>query len=248
MKKLNQILPLTLIAILVFTMGVFSRETLKIEPVMANIGTNKTNTITATGEGVVKVKPDIANITMGVRIENKDARTAQTKNAEKMDQVIAALKKMGIADKDIQTSNYSIYPQYDWEAKGGSKIIGYTVENTIKITVRDITKVGDVLDIGVEEGANVSSGIQLSIADTEKYYQEALKQAVNNAKGKATAIGEAIGVTIKIPSSITEQSVGGRSVIYAEDLQMNVRKEMDRTPIQTGELDIRALVEVSYSY
>jgi len=246
MKKYTKILSTTLIVAGLLTVGFTGRELFKAEPVMAD--SVKVNTITAMGEGIVKVKPDIAYITMGVRTENKDAKVAQTSNAEKMDQVIVALKKMGIEEKDIQTSNYSVYPQYDYEAKGGEKIVGYTVENTVRITVRDILKVGDVLDIGVEQGANVSNGIQFSVADTEKYYQEALKQAVKNARGKAEAMGEAIGVTLKNPSSIVEQSSGGGNIIYADRAAVKESLQMASTPISTGELDITAIVEVSFQY
>lgn len=247
MKKLRTILSTTLMVAGLLTVGFTGKELFKAEPVMAAIESNRVNTITARGEGVVKVKPDIAYITMGVRTENKDAKVAQTSNAEKMDKVIAALKKMGIEEKDIQTSNYSVYPQYNYEAKGAEKIVGYTVENTVKITVRDILKVGDVLDTGIEQGANVSSGIQFSISDTEKYYQEALKQAVKNARGKAEAMGEAIGVTLKNPSSIIEQSSGGSNIIYADRAYLKEEAQI-ATPISTGELDVKAIVEVSYQY
>lgn len=248
MKKLTKILSTTLIVAGLLTVGFTGRELFKAEPAMAALDSAKANTITSRGEGVVKVKPDIAYITMGVRTENKDAKVAQTSNAEKMDKVIAALKKMGIEEKDIQTSNYSVYPQYDYEAKGAEKIVGYVVDNTVMITVRDILKVGDVLDIGVAEGANVSNGIQFSISDTEKYYQEALKLAVKNARGKAEAMGEAIGVTLKNPSSIVEQSSGGSNIIYADRGVGIETAKMASTPISTGELDVRAMVEVSYQY
>lgn len=247
MRKGTKIISTLLIAAVVLTIGFSGREFFKGEPVMAKTEVSNENVITVRGEGTIKVKPDIAYITMGVRTENKDAKIAQTNNAEKMDSVIAALKNMGIEEKDIQTSNYSIYPQYDYESKNGEKIIGYTVNNSVKITVRDILKVGSVFDIGIEQGANVSNGIQFSVSNTEKYYHEALKQAVNNAKGKADALAGAIGVTITNPITVVEQSSGGSFIGYgAADMLQSAKSS--RTPIEAGELDIYAAVEVSYKY
>jgi len=215
---------------------------------MADTTTSNFNKITVRGQGTIKVKPDIAYINLGVYTENKDAKIAQEENATKMNKVISALKNIGIDEKDMQTNYYYIYPIYDYQSKGGNRIVGYNVTNTITVTVRDILKVGNVLDLAIKEGANVSSGIQFSIADTEKYYNEALKQAVKNAKGKAEAIGEAIGVEIKVPVSVVEISYGGRTVVYADIEQMSAKAESVSTPVETGEMDINATVEVTYKY
>ncbi|WP_058485055.1 SIMPL domain-containing protein [Defluviitalea phaphyphila] len=246
MKNTIKILSSVFIMAILVIAGFTGKQIFTANPVMAN-EYNNINTITARGQGTIKVKPDIAYITMGVRTEHEDAETAQSDNAKKMDEVINALKEMGIEERDIQTSNYSIYPQYDYEAKGGERIIGYTVENTVNVTIRDINKVGEVLDTGVEKGANVSRGIQFSVSNTEEYYKKALKQAIENAKGKAEAMGEAINVSIKNPISVTELSSGGNNIIYADQelLQNKVNLE---TPISIGELDINASVEVVYQY
>ncbi|HOQ17165.1 MAG TPA: SIMPL domain-containing protein [Defluviitaleaceae bacterium] len=238
MKKTIKLLSVLLLAVFFTTASLSSPAVVK-----AETGINK---ITVRGEGVIKVKPDMAYITLGVRTENKDAKQAQKENANKMNQVIAAVKNMGIDEKDIQTSGYSVYPQYDYESKTGERIVGYTVTNTISVTVRDISKVGELLDLAVKEGANLSGGIQFSVSDTEKYYNEALKQAIKNAQGKAAAIGEALGVVIKAPVSVVETSYGGRSVVYADE--ESFKTNAVSTPVEIGEMDINAIVEVIYQY
>lgn len=240
---MKKILSLSLIAIFMMAISIIGSHDI----VMAQTGENEFNTITVRGEGTIKVKPDIAYISIGVLTENKDAKVAQTENATKINKVISALKDMGIEEESIQTGNYSVYPIYDYDSKGPERITGYNVNNTINVTVRDILMVGDVLDVGIKEGANMSSGIQFSVSDTEGYYHEALKQAVNNAKGKADAIGEVLGVNIQAPSSVVEISYGGRAVLYKDEAQVT-GKGLGSTPVETGELDINATVEVSYRY
>src|SRR5262245_45990296 len=115
------------------------------QPAAANDGTTE-HTVSVTGSGTAYGQPDIATIQVGVQTRNADAGTSVSENTDKMDAITAALKAMGIADKDIQTTNFSVSGQQDYDANGQpTGAVTYYVDNTVSITVRDLTTLGAVL-------------------------------------------------------------------------------------------------------
>ena len=211
---------------------------------------DEAKTISANGEGKVFVKPDIAYITIGVQTEASDAKVAQKDNAAKMDKVVKAVKTAGIEDKDVQTQQYSISPKYQYNEKPYRQdVVGYTVNNSIKITIRDISKVGDVLDKCVDSGANVTNSIQFSVTDQSKFYNEALKMAVSNAKGKAEAMASVYDIKLGAPSAISENSSGGVVYQRMENAKMmSASADSASTPIAAGDMEISANVSLTYKY
>jgi hypothetical protein len=204
--------------------------------------------LNVSGQGTVDAAPDIAYITLGVVTENENAKTAQQKNAEAMSAVIAKIKASGVKDEDIKTTNYSINPKYNYnQATGESRIIGYTVNNSVQVTVRDIAKTGNIIDAASLSGVNTTSNISFGLSDYDKYYNEALKQAVESARKKAQTISSTLGITLKTPVSISEN--GGYEPVY----ERNAKYGMDMagaaaTPIQSGSLTVRANVSMTYEY
>lgn len=209
---------------------------------------NDKNTIDVTGQGTIKVKPDTASVILGVTTENKEAKVAQDDNAKKMTAVIKALKAVGIKEEDIKTSGYTIYPRYNYiEKEGKQKIDKYQVTNRITVTVRAIDKVGKVIDIGVDNGVNLTNGVNFYVEDQEKYYQEALKDAFKNAKGKADALASVIGVKLDKPIKIQENSYGGSRINNTVYMEKSMNADVT-TPIQPNEVEVTASVSVSYQY
>lgn len=205
-------------------------------------------TMSVSGQAKVSASPDIAYITLGVITEDKDAKTAQKANATAMDKVIAAIKGSGVKNEDIKTINYTIYPKYDYNQKTGvSAIVGYSVNNSVNVTVRDLAKTGNIIDAAADSGVNVSSSISFDLSNYEKYYNNALKNAVLAAKQKAGTMAEALGVTLKTPISISEG--GGYSPLrnYAT-YGMKDESAGVATPVQAGSLEITANVSVIYEY
>lgn len=205
-------------------------------------------TINVSGQARVSVAPDIAYITLGVVTENKDAKAAQKENAAAMDKVIAAIKASGVKSEDIKTVNYSINPKYNYEEKTGtSNIVGYSVNNSVNVTVRDIQKAGSIIDVAAESGVNASSSISFAISNYEEYYNEALKNAVIAAKKKAVTIAGAMGLNLKAPISINEG--GGYSPLYNyATYDMKAEMAGAATPVQAGSIEITANVNVVYEY
>lgn len=212
-------------------------------------GQAEKRTINVSGQARVNASPDIAYITLGVITESKDAKNAQQTNATSMDKVISSIKASGIKAEDIKTVEYSIYPIYTYEKDTGNRsITGYSVNNSVMVTVRDITKVGSVIDAAANSGINTSSSISFGLSDYEKYYNEALKNAVTAAKKKAETISQALGVTLKAPISVYES--GGYSplknyVTYNESVMDAAGAP---TPILAGTMEISANVNIVYEY
>ncbi len=169
----------------------------------------------------------------------------QTNNAQAQ-KVIDALKAAGIADKDIQTTNFSIYPQqeYDTEGKPTGKI-KYIVDNSVFVTVRDITKVGDVLDATVKAGANSISGIQFDVADKTAALSDAREAAVNDAKVKAEELASAAGVSLGEVQTISEYTSGGPQPMY--DMRAAApMAEAASVPVQAGQMLLTVDVNMVY--
>jgi uncharacterized protein len=207
-------------------------------------------TLSAAGQGTVKASPDIAYVTLGVITENTNAKTTQQSNAAAMDKITAAVKAAGIKSEDIKTVNYSIYPKYDYQKDTGeSKITGYTVNNSIQVTVRDITKAGNIIDLAAQNGANTSSQISFGLSNYEKYYNEALKLAVETAKNRAATMADALGLKLGSPASVTEN--GGYApppIHYGFNGGIAKAEDSVATPISAGSLEIQASVGLTYEY
>ena len=226
-------------AVFVAMIGVFANT-----PAEAAEAQAEKRTINVSGQSKVTAAPDFATISLGVVTEDKDAKVAQKANAQSMDTVIKVIKALGIADADIQTSNYSIYPVYSYKQETGESIItAYRVNNTVNVTVRDLSKAGSVIDAAADSGVNISSSITFGLS----YYNEALKNAVLAANRKANTIAGALGVKLK--GAVTISEGGG----YSPLTNYAVYSKSDgavgaSTPIQAGELEITAYVNIVYEY
>lgn len=211
-------------------------------------------TINVSGLGEVTVTPDIARITVGVQTRGKDSTQVASENAQKTDAVIKAIKALGIADKDIQTADYNISPQFDYE-KQPAVLTGYQVSNSVRITVRKMGDAGKVLDAALKAGANVASGISFDISDPQKAQDEALAKAVADATRKATLMWKAALPDAEIRKDrpirlveLTENLNGG----YPPPMPMVRMMKGDgadaSTPIQAGETKIIVTVSARFVY
>ena len=207
-------------------------------------------TITVQGSSSVTAAPTIAYVSIGVTTFNKNAASAQGENAVKMDRVYKTLASLGINKDKIKTLNYNISPRYDYK-NNVATLAGYNVINSIRVTVNDLKKVSDVLDMTVKEGVNQSNSISFGVTDEErdKLYLQALSQAVVNAKEKANTIATAAGITISKPANIIEGS--SAHFVQPNYRAMDMAKmasEAAPTPISEGEMTIGANVTVIYDY
>lgn len=211
------------------------------------------NTITVNSNEKVAVVPDIAQVVYAVRTESKEAADCQRKNSESVNKVTQLLKDLGIAEASIQTSDYSMYPVYNYSGNT-QRVTGY--EATAALTVSDlpIDSLGDILAQSVSNGINNIQSISYSSSKYDAAYQEALKLAVASAQKKAEALAEASGRTLGAVVSIVENS-SYSEVRYTDNALSSAmrasgayeEKAADTADIMPGELDIEVDITVSFS-
>ena len=199
--------------------------------------------VVASGE--VSRVPDIARITAGVVTVAPSATAALAQNATQMASVRAALKRAGIADRDIQTSSINLYPDYRQDAQGNNpQIVGYRASNDVSVRFRDIANTGRILDALVAQGANQINGPMLSIDKPEAALDEARTLALANARARAQLYAKALGKRVGRILSISEAGAN-----YAQPLVMmqSARgKEADSTSVDPGEQSVSISLSVSF--
>lgn len=201
------------------------------------------NKLKVLGQGIVNVKPDMAEVIIGIITESIQLEIAQKENANITQRVLENIKNTGVAPKDIQTRNYSINVKYDY-IDGKQVFRGYIVSNYLKVVIRDINKVGEVIDAAVKGGANAINNVNLIVSDTTRYYNEALALAVKNAQNKALQIASTLKVNINlVPIQIVEQ---GSNII--PPLASSFKTAAAVTPIEAGENKIIANIEGIFVY
>ena len=204
------------------------------------------NGISVNGEGLVKGKPDVAQTNIAVDVTNVDPIAAQRDAASRMDKVIAKLKDMGVAADDIKTSQYSLTPQYNYnQNKEAPTLIGYRVVNAVAVTIKQLDKVGQILDAAATAGATSVQGVSFTIADPTPLQSQARAAAVKQARARADELAKAAGVSLGKVTSISE-STAGATPIYAQAATRSMAAPAVDTPIISGELEVRVNVQVTY--
>lgn len=154
------------------------------------------NQITVSGEGKVYAKPDVAMVSLGVTTTGQTTADVISESSEKMNAVIKAVKDSGVEDKDIQTTNYNLYPLYNYTEAAGRVFQGYTLEQSVSVKIRDFAKVGEILQKATGAGANMTGNLVFTIDDPEQYKAEARAKAIEQAKEKAQSLASASGIRL----------------------------------------------------
>ena len=204
-------------------------------------------TLNVNGLGQVYLTPDIAYIYIGVHTENAIASEAVDANKSQTTAVINALKKAGVDEKDIRTTNFSIYPSQQYAPDGTASGSVIMVDNTVYVTVRDLNSLGDLLDSAIAAGANNINSIQFDVADKTAAVKDARTKAMDDAKLQAQELADTAGVSLgeiqtinfydNSPYPMAEGKGGGGGAAAA-----NVS-----VPIQPGQLTIAVTVSLTYS-
>jgi uncharacterized protein YggE len=200
--------------------------------------------ISVIGEATISVPPDLAQIDSGVTTEAKTAREASDANNKAMNGVLQALKNAGLAERDIQTSRLSLSPQSvpGRTPNAPFQIVGYRASNRVTVTIRDITKIADTIDVLVSAGANEISGISFSVSKASKLLDEARVEAIADARRKAEIYAGAAHVALGAPLSIAEETAPSPAPMRA---RMSAAMAAP-TPVAQGEETLRLTVGVTY--
>jgi uncharacterized protein len=195
------------------------------------------STIRVAGKGSVQAEPDTATIRIGVTTEDANAQHAVQANTAATAKVISELQGASIEKKDLKTSNFSVYAQNRTEGENKRQVTSYRVSNTVMATIRDISKIGDILTKAVAAGSNQINGPSFSISEPGKYLNEARKKAVENAMEKARAYAAAAGMKLGEVLEISEPGVPAPALggTMARSLATSV-------PIEAGEERLEANV------
>jgi uncharacterized protein YggE len=207
--------------------------------------------LTVSGEGIVRAAPDTAIITLGVVSEDESARVALTANTESMTRVLEALKAEGIEPRDLQTSGFSIEqvlsqppPGYDPSRPFRPEIVGYRVSNNLSVRIRDLERVGAILDQVVTLGANSVSGPSFTVADPAPLEDQARQRAIEDALRKGGLYAEAADVALG-PIFRIEESYS-RPPQPLQGAMLRMEAAASSVPIEGGELQFEAQVSVSW--
>ncbi|RLA46597.1 MAG: hypothetical protein DRR04_12495 [Gammaproteobacteria bacterium] len=208
--------------------------------------------ILVTGQGSVDVTPDMAVLVLTVTREADTARAALTANSSAMGDVLSAMAAQGIAERDLQTANFSIRPIYTRPPRKSSgemeapKIVGYTVRNSLSVRVRDISKVGAILDKSVTLGVNEGGSILFTNDDPSAAMTQARVKAMQEAIAKAKTLAQAAGVKTGRVLEISEQSFNPRPMPMMR-AEMSMARSADAVPVAAGENTYKVTVNVSFA-
>jgi uncharacterized protein YggE len=205
-----------------------------------------TSGINVTGQGKVTGRPDTLQVNLGVSVLRPTVDQATGDAAVLAAAVIDALQAGGVAEEDIQTANYSIYPEYDWSGET-QRLLGYRVNNEVRAKIRDLNNAGSIIDAATAAGgdAAVVSGLSFSIEDNTELLQMARTAAWNDAEGKARQLAQLAGVDLGAAISITESINYETPPIYYER-DMATAGESS-TPIESGTQDVTVVVQVTFA-
>ena len=206
----------------------------------------KATTFNLSAFGETLVAPDMATINLGVQTDAATAADALKANGARMNQVMAALKKAGIAVRDIQTSNLSLNAQYAYDQNQPPKLTGYQASNQVTITVRDLAKLGAAVDATVGAGANTVNGISFGLSNPQAAEDAARLEAVKALQAKAELYGRATGYKAVRMVNLSE---GGGYTPAPQPMPvfaMAKREMADATSISAGELKVRVDVSAVY--
>ena len=205
-----------------------------------------TRTINVSGEGRVSMTPDVAVLNLGVTIRDPQLATAQSNATTAMNAVRDALKSAGVTDRDIQTSNYSVYVEQDYN-QPNQPVIGYNVNQMVTAKVRQIDKAGDVIQAAVDAGANQISGIWFTLEDTSDAVRQARELAVADARARAEHLASLSNATLGPVQTISEgYSTPGAPVPYAASGAAAESAAM-APKIDPGTMEVIVTVSVSYA-
>ena len=221
--------------------------------IVSLVTTNKVNSqdrFSVTGSGTVYAKADIANIVIGFKSGvKKTAAEATAENTKKMNNIIEALKKLGIEEKDIQTTEYTLSPVYNWTNERGQELIGYEVSQNLTVKVRDLNKIGEVIARTTEQGANQIGSVNFTIDDEFELRNQARALAIKKAQEKAQLIAEQSGMKLGKIKGFSEGSNNSTPILYSNAKMIVTQAEgadLSEPLIPSGQNEIKVDVTLVY--
>jgi len=215
--------------------------------VNAEQSTSPPSSIHVTGESLVSVKPDRVRIDVGVTTRAPQPKDAVAQNATRLTATLAALRRAVGPDADIKTMGYSLSPDYEYHPNGGTPTLkGYTVTNTVQVTLADLDKIGSAIDAATQSGANQINGIQFTLHDQQAIRAQALREAALKAQADVEVLATTLKLKVVRVLSVEESSPATIPVrpIAATAFRRAATAEAP-TPIEPGTIDVAATVALT---
>jgi uncharacterized protein YggE len=209
-----------------------------------NDDSRRVTRVMVSGDATVQAQPDTAVLTIAVVTQAKQALDAQQQNASKSEALIRSLKSAAGAGAEVKTGGYSVQPQRIYKEGQPPTITGYEVRNTVTVTISDLSKVGTVIDAGVQAGANDIGGIAFILRQDRPARDKALAEATREATSKAQVIAQALGGRVGRIVEVQEEGYQRPVPVYQNQEFSMARAQSASTPIEVGSLDIRSRVQL----
>lgn len=208
-------------------------------------GDSATTGINVTGQGRVFGAPDRLTLNLGIAVVRSTVSAATADAAARAQAVIDALKANGVAEADIQTANYAIWPEYDYSGET-QRLVGYRVSNDLTVKISDLGNAGEILDAATAAGGNdvVVNGLAFSIEDNTALLEMARTAAWNEAEAKAEQLARLAGVNLRSAMSITESISYNSPPVYYERAALG---DSASTPIEAGQQEVSVVIQVVFS-
>lgn len=210
----------------------------------AQASENQVHTISIDASSTSTTAPDQATLVIGITNHADTAQEAQQANAEIASTITTNLHNLGLSSEQIKTRNYNFHPTYNNQQNHENELTGYTVDNTVYVTLNDVTAVGNVIDTALSSGANKINSISFSIRNPNKLKEQALRQAIKDARTKADIIADALGKQIIGIQSVSES--GGSYQPRFNELMLAKANISASTPIEPGTIDVEASVHIDF--
>jgi uncharacterized protein len=199
--------------------------------------------LSVSADGVSEGRPDMAIINLGVTTEGQTAAAALAENARRMTALTAALRRAGVAERDIQTSNVSVYPQQAYQEGQNPRITGYQANNSVTAKVRTIDNTGRVIDAAVGAGGNTVNGVSFTYADPDRELDAARRDAIQEARRRAELYASALDM--RVVRIVAVQEGGGYSPPMPMPMERMAAQDAS-TPISPGQIETRVSVSVTF--
>jgi len=205
------------------------------------------NSITVSGQGEIYAKPDLALIDLAVTTESKTVARAMTENTTKMNGIITTLKDLGVKEKDIKSTNFNVSPRYEWPPSGQKVLVGYIVNQSLQVKIRDLDQSGEIIQKAASEGANEIGDLVFTIENKDELQKQARAQAIQKAKTKAEELAKELGVNLARVTGFSENQYYAPYTDRNMGISSLKESAVSAMPqIETGENKIEANISITY--
>jgi hypothetical protein len=215
-------------------------------------GIEAKNTITVSDSGEIYAEPDLAITSFSVVTEAKTVAEAMSENTKKMNAVIAVVKGQGVEEKDLKTINFNISPHYDYYGvssiypSGKRVLVGYDITQTLQVKIRDLEKVGNIIQAAIDNGSNEASDLQFTIDQQDELKKQAREEAINKAKAKAEELADQLGVKLVRITNFSESNFVPYYALEKAASPLGLGGGGSAPQIETGENKIEVTVYITY--